>query len=429
MKRVFTLCALTVLTFHMGFTQVKIVERSAPKAPAWIGISIPDYIIVSAEEPVLDAAKQRCLSDIRQSIVNAVAVNVASDELSYERQEEQDGAANLYRHYESQVKTRAGRLPFITNISLSDAEIYWEKRLVKKEKRYYFICHVKYPFPQTRRNALITEFLRQDRAQYDKYLTLKQNFDTFTQVEYIGQAITELEPLIAYFFDDLRRDEALALQRNYRKLYSAISAVPYENGLGEHLFYLSLPGRRVTTSRTPMIKSPYATDISVTPTVEGMYRVTYNYEQCLDDDDNTIELVYLFGGQAVKHHFSFDVRQGKMAVVPYGQLELDLTPATEAADSCARITGWMDLRSKYEGTFETIGLNLSAEGIGTRIYTELMSRFEGKGTHRLGFVFEGPFPISGKRTALAQGVLTLRNVQTGKSEDVRFALPYQIRIR
>ena len=31
--------------------------------------------------------------------------------------------------------------------------------------------------------------------------------------------------------------------------------------------------------------------------------------------------------------------------------------------------------------------------------------------------------------ALAQGVVTLRNVQTGESRDVRFALPYKIKIQ
>ncbi len=429
MKRVFALCLLTSMTFYAASAQVKIVERSAPKAPAWIGISEPDYVIVSAEEPALDAAKQRCLQDIRQSIANAVAVNIASDELSSERQQERNGIEEIYRSYESQVRTTAGRLPFITNISLSDAEIYWEKHLEKKERRYYFVCHAKYPFPRTRRNALIEEFLRQDRAQYDKYLALKKNFDTFTRIEYIGQAITELEPLSTYFFDEMRRNEVLALQRNYRKLYAAISAVPYENALGEHVFYLSLAGRRVTTSRPPTIKSPYATDIVVTPAAENMYRVTYNYEQCLDDDENTIELIYLLGGRAVKHRFGFDVRQEKTAVIPCGEVELDLVPAPEGADRCVRITGWMNLRSKYESPFQITGLNLSAEGIGTRICTESTSDFKGAGTHRLGFVAEGSFPVSDKRAALAQGVLTLRNVQTGKSEEVRFALPYRIRFQ
>ena len=118
-----------------------------------------------------------------------------------------------------------------------------------------------------------------------------------------------------------------------------------------------------------------------------------------------------------------------MSVIPCGTLELDLTPHANAADSCSTVTVWLDLRSKYEAPFEVTALNLTADGIGVRIYTDLMARFEGKSTHRLGFRFDGPFPISARRAALAQGVVTLRNVQTGESRDVRFALPYKIKIQ
>lgn len=427
-RRLFiTLSAL--LALHAATAQEKVLESSARKAPAWIGTTESEFIIVSAEETTLDAAQKRCLNDIRQSIVNAVCVNIRSEEALTERQTEDAVTSDIYRRYESQLKTVAGRLPFITGISLSDAETYWEKRYMKRDKSTYYLCHVRYPFPITRRNALIAEFLRQDRAQYARLTALKEQFDTFSRVEEIDRAITELEPLIAYFFDDMRRDEAQALQRNYRKLYTMISVVACGNELGEHTFCFTLNGRRVTTSRRPTIRSQWATGIVVTPTDEGLYRVTYNYEMCPDDTENSIELIYLLGGQAVRHSFTFDVRQDKMSVIPCGTLELDLTPHANAADSCATVTGWLDLRSKYEAPFEVTGLNLTAEGIGVRIYTDLMARFEGKSTHRLGFRFDGPFPITTRRAALAQGVITLRNVQTGESRDVRFALPYKIRIQ
>lgn len=429
MKHRLLIALSALLALHAATAQEKVLESSAKKAPVWIGTTEAGSIIVSAEEPTLDAAQKRCLNDVRQSIVNAVCVNIRSEETLTERQTEYTVASDIYRRYESQLKTVAGRLPFITGISISDAETYWEKRYMKRDKRTYYICHVRYPFPITRRNALIAEFLRQDREQYAKLTALKERFDTFTQIEAIDRAITELEPLIAYFFDDMRRDEAVALQRNYRKLYTMISTVACGNELGEHTFCFTLNGRRVTTSRRPTVQSQWATGIVITPTDEGRYRVTYNYEMCPDDMENSIELIYLLGGQVVRHSFTFDVRQDKMSVIPCGTLELDLTPHGNAADSCATVTGWLDLRSKYEAPFEVMGLNLSVEGIGDRIYTDLLARFEGKGTHRLGFRFDGPFSITTRRAALTQGVITLRNVQTGESRDVRFALPYKIRIQ
>ncbi len=429
MKRILTLCLAALALVETGAAQEKIQERSAPKAPKWIGTSASEYIIVSAEEPTLDAARDRCLKDIQQAIVNTVSVNICSDEQLFEQQHERDGASTFSRDYESQIRTQAGRLPFITNITLSDAEIYWERRLVKKEKRTYYICHAKYPFPLTRRNELIAEFMRQDREQYAKYLALKEELDTFTRIEDIGRAITDLGQLYDYFFDGRRRGEVEALQRKYRSAYGEIAAIPYSNELGEHYFYLTIAGRRVTTSRAPVIKSQYATDIVVTPVGESLYRVTYNHEQCLDEDDNRIELIYMLGAQAVRHGFSFDVREGKVTVIPQGEIELDLRPAADslAAGNSPRITGWINLRTKYDTPFEVTALNLTAEGIEARIETALSSRFEGKGTHRLAFVVEGDFPTTPRRAALARGVLTVRNLQSGKSEEIRIALPYKIR--
>lgn len=429
MKRTLLIALSALLTLQAVSAQEKLLERSDKKSPGWIGTTESGFVIVSAEEPTLDAARKRCLNDIRQSIVNAVCVNIRSGETLTERQTELAGASDIYRRYESQLQTVAGRLPFITGISISDAETYWEKRYVKREKRVYYICHVRYPFPITRRNALIAEFLRQDREQYDRLLALKARFDTFTRVEEIDRAITELEPLIAYFFDDARRDEAQALQRNYRKLYGMISTVACGNELGEHTFCFMLNGRRVTTSRRPTVRSQWAEGIVVTPTDGELYRVTYDYEMCPDDAENGIELTYQLGGQALRHSFAFDVRQEKMSVIPCGTLELDLAPHGNAADSCACVTGWLDLRSKYEAPFEVTALNFTAEGIGGRIRTEPTARFEGKSTHRLGFRFDRPCPVSARRAALAQGVVTLRNIRTGESRDVRFALPYKIRIQ
>lgn len=420
---------LMLLLTLTGLGQEKVLERSAKQAPAWIGTTEREYIIVSAEETTLDAAKSRCLNDIRQAIVSAVCVNIQSAETLSEQQIERNGETDLYRRYESQLRSVAGRLPFITGISLSEGETYWERRYVKREKRSYFICHVRYPFPTMQRNALIAEFLQQDRAQYGKYLELRERFDTFTRVEEIDRAITELEPLISYFFDDMRRDEAQALQRNYRKLYGMISTETCGNELGEHLFCFLLNGRRVTTSRKPTVRSQWATDIVVTEQDDGLYRVNYDYEMCPDEGENRIELIYLLGGQAVRHSFAFDVRQNRMTVIPCGEIGLDLVPKDNMIDSCASVTGWLDLRSKYKAPFEVTSLDLTVEGIGTRIHTDLTSRFEGNGIHRLGFHVDGPFPVTPRRAALASGLVTVRNVLTGEIRDIRFALPYKIRIQ
>ena len=77
MKHLIVIVSLLLATPNL-FVQQKVVERSAKKTPNWIGVAQTDYVIVSAEDATLEAAKERCLANIRQAIISSVAVNISS---------------------------------------------------------------------------------------------------------------------------------------------------------------------------------------------------------------------------------------------------------------------------------------------------------------------------------------------------------------
>lgn len=294
---------LFVIPLH---AQYKVIESSSKKAPSWIGVSQSDYIIVSSEGGSLDDAKVKCLEYIKQSIITSVAVNISSTEKFSESVEMVGESMNANRKYESEIESIAGSLPFISGILIDDAEIYWKKLYNKKDKSYKYEVHAKYPFSSIRRGELVSEFMAQDKEQYDKYLSLKDAFDTFDNVEFIDQAISNLHALRKYFFDAKRQAEVDALVNNYRRLYKAISLLPYSEKLGEIVYYLELDGRKVTCSRKPTVKSQYATNIQVIPNEDKTYTLTYNYDYCLPEDDNTIEVIQKFASGSVKNTFYFD---------------------------------------------------------------------------------------------------------------------------
>lgn len=325
-------------TLAVAAAPVKVVERSASKRPSWLGVTVKDFVVVSAEAATLDEARDRCMTDIRQSIVNAVAVNISSEEISTEGQTVRNGAVDRYGSYLSNVKTIAGQLPFLTGIALSKGEIYWEKCLVKTEKRYYYVCHVKYPFSESERNRLIAQFKKQDREQYAKYLEIKRKFSTFTQIDYVAEASAQLTALLDYFFDNLRRSEVSTLRDSYRRCYDRLMLVPQESRLGEYTYTLELDGRRMTCSKLPRATSELATDIQIRPDGGGLYRVSYNYETVTADDSPTIELRIGLGTKTLKHTIHFDVREEMMSMHPFGCIEIDLTrspevPAEEATQA------------------------------------------------------------------------------------------------
>ena len=438
------------------YAQEKVVERSSKKAPQWVGVSIADHIVVSAEAKTLSEAKDKCIADIRQSIINSVATNISSKELTLDTQTINGQTTEVLRRYESQVQAIAAKLPFVTGVSLDDAEIYWQKIYNKREKSYKYEVHAKYPFSLLKRNSLIMEYLKQEQEQNEKYHALKSEFSTFTEIEFINRAIAELKALEQYFVDQKRKDEAKVLASNYHKLYSQISIVPYHNALGEIVYYLNLEGRRMTTSRRPNIKSQYATSISFAPAEQNMYRITYNYDNCQDNDENKIEVIHNFASGSTRYSFYFDVSKDKLQIVPNGLIEMDVQVATSAApakveavaeeqqgeqndqmveatadeviagEKPAKIAGWIDLRSKYDTAFDVIHINFSASGTRIRANSDLSASFEGKGNHRLAFNVEGKYLPTESNSSMARGVITVINKATKKQEEIKFYLPYKI---
>lgn len=304
MKRVLSLI-LIIIPFAVILGQEKVVERSAKKAPSWIGLSESGYIITSSVGETLDEARGACLSNIRQLIASSVAVNISASESFSEAITMSNNGMGEDRSYSQDVESIAASLPYITNILIDDAELYWQKVYNKTSKEYKYEVHAKYPFSDFTRAKLISDFLEQDQRQYDKYLKLKEDYSSFTEVEFIDRAINELHTLRNYFFDAKRQNEVDALTIDYRKLYSAISIVPFSEKLGEIVYYLELNGRRVTSSKKPTVKSDYASSIQVYNLENGMSKITYSAEYCLPEDENIIKVSLRVGSYTVKNTFSF----------------------------------------------------------------------------------------------------------------------------
>ena len=406
--------------------QEKVVERSQSKAPTWRGTAQEDFIIVSSEKAVLNEAQEDCLDQIRKMIVSSISVHINAQECKTTQQIVVNGHEQIDQSYEEKVQATAARLPYITHISLSKAEIYWERRLQKKQKTYYYICHVKYPFSQAERNDLILQFKKQDNDQTARLDALKKAYDHFTELEYIAEAINDLNPLIGYFFDQRRKDEATALKQNYQKLYSEISIRPYENELGHHRFYFWLHNRRMTTSARAVLRSEFATNLVVRPIADTLYELSYDHETCREQDENRIDLMYRLNGHTLKYDFEFDPRQGKTQVLPMGEIRIRLTPAQDPATAVSSFEGWIDLKSKNEEAFEVEQVEIAIPSLTERLTAHPHLRFEGQGRHVLHFTAQCEALKIQTRLALAEGYLVVRNLRSGKTSEVSFALPYKI---
>ncbi len=307
-KGLFILFLATSVALNL-YSKDRIVDRSS-STPKWIGTVVKDCFSTSAIGQTMDQAQQKCMDNVRQHIVTSIAANVSSYDTYKSLQVTQNDLINVFEEFSSNVNTQGAQLPFLTGISISNAEeIYWEKHYVKDEERYYYVYHILYPFPDSERDKYIQEFLILDKEQYDKYLRLKEEVDTFKQVEFISEAISEISFLKDYFFDSKRKKELSQLQYRYSKLYDQIVLQPLEESLGKVTYHLMLNGRVVTISKLPKIKTPSAaTELSVVANDDDTYTLTYNYEYCMEEDDNKIDLSYYVGGRSIKRTIFFHVK-------------------------------------------------------------------------------------------------------------------------
>lgn len=147
--------------------------------------------------------------------------------------------------YSSVLMTEAGKLPYLNNITLSNAEsIYWERVYSKKTKTYRYEYSVLYPFPEATRRQLIEAFLAIDDAKQAEYERLRGELETITDLDRIQQNVNELDGLYGYFFDATRKGAVETLKRNYLALYNGLSVEVESETPGACVYSLRLGGRR-----------------------------------------------------------------------------------------------------------------------------------------------------------------------------------------
>lgn len=307
--RIILVSILLALGGTCSYAQEKVVESSTRHAPEWIGTAIRDYVVTGAEAATLSAAKDMAINDIRSQIVSAVASNVISISRTDTRSIKVDDEEAYSREYYSHVQTTAANLPFVSGISLSDdVESYWERRYIKNEKRHYYSYHLKYHFPKSRLDRLIAEYREMDASRWSRYTELKQQLDSFSNVEDIQKAVNELASLASWFEEGYRKEAVLALRKSYIDSYSGIYLIPISNTPGCFVYRLQLNGRSLECSAAPSLKSEYATHIECIPSGDMTYVVRYCYDGVREYDRKEILLVYRFGPKTLRYVIDFKLQ-------------------------------------------------------------------------------------------------------------------------
>ncbi len=392
-KRAVTLTAATMLFSVVSLSAaVKVVERSSKKAPVWLNTMETEYIIPSAVADDLERAKALCMDNIRTQVIESVAQNVQSSSASTLSQETMtSGITDFVDNFSSTFKTQAATVPFLTGISASKAEdYYWEKRQDKDTGEITWLYSIKYPFPRIELKRLVDIFDTNDRKMVARYEQLRAEYDDIESVEQIDKAVSDLKPLIDYFFDDVRKGDALTLQRNYSALYGRIFLSEVSSRPGEYVYRLMLGDNPVSISRKPSLKSETLTQLHAEKRGTE-WVVTYDYSDADVNEQNVIRLSQRIGPLSIREEIFADLAGTVIEIKPVGEVSMSAEVRTDSVVS--GITMRMDANTNHND-LKIKGVTLRVPGIMMPVIADgLDIALTGRGVDTVTLTLPGPYEI------------------------------------
>jgi len=405
--------------------KIKVVEKSAKKAPIWLNTTQKDYIITSAVSNNPEKAKNECMDNIRKYIIDAVAQNVKSTSQSTINQESvNNGIVNFLDKYTYSAKTQSANVPYLTGISESKIEdSYWEKRQDTETKQITYLYSVKYPFPSLELKKLVHEFRQQDEEMNNNYKKLEEQYEIIESVEQIDKAITDLNPLIHYFFDDIRKEAAKNLQNNYRQLYNQIVYKEISNKPGCYTFQLTLREQPISISQRPVLKSETLTQLRGEQTNKE-WKIFYNYETCDPTEENFASITFRPGGKLLSQKFYIDLNQNCIQLFP--SKEVYLTAAEKNDSLVSNLSVRMNIEAR--GNYTITGLTLNVPGLSKPLFADDLNIHIQNGNNQT-IIISYPESIEllqkqNYRRNILKGYMEVKNEENANKR-VDFSLPFK----
>lgn len=436
MKLLRTLAALLLLAVMAlpAAADSKVVERSAKKAPQWLGAPADGYLVVTVEAPSLAEAQRMAVNEITERIIQAVASNVVVEQRSSASETVTGGnVVSSDDTYARSSSIRSANFPFLSGISLSKAaDIYWVKLQDKKTKVERYEYSVRYPFTRLELQTLQADFKKLDDEKMARLEELESTADALTAVEQIGAGLADLDGLAAYFFDAPRVARVKALRARYNDLYKSLALTGSIVAPGRIECGVTLQGRPVSCGFTPTVKANCANNIGLIPR-DGRYVITYQTADCLADEDNWIDVDVRVRGKSLAHRFVLaDAAAGagaaeKFSVVPCGTLSVmaDSIDAAGARVGALRVT--LSLDNRGDTDFGVKALRVDLPGIATPLEVDdIDAIFTSRGIVKLRCRVGGYVRVVPRRGNSASGTVELANPLTGRVESVRFTLPVAV---
>lgn len=352
-----------------------------------------NYIIAEGRGKTHEEARHKAFTTVKESIVNAVAVNVAST-VQMDVTEEVINNVRLFRE-NTQIQTTVASnfLRSLRGVQVGKAtDWYWEERRTA-EKEHYVVYHIKYPFTEGELNTYIQEWEALDAALARELASLGTKAES-------AQSVGELELLkieaarLALIFKEPRRTLALNVQARIEQKLSDVRLEVVDHQRGQLLIALRSNGTRLEAMDDLRFDSPCAVLSAQQFLNEDLlYLIDYDVTYCHQADDQIVIGTTVDGEElkleaiipADPAHVQFAVQGPLQLYRIQGHLHEWHLPIRLVEDEEVEITEIEIILERVEGRFLASLSRRGRAGLFTRLEQRMGMVLSGKGDHMLRF--------------------------------------------
>lgn len=429
LRRAVTTLLLAILLTSPLHGEDKVVDRSAKKTPEWLTGPAEGFLVVTVEASTVADAQKKALNEVTERIIHSIASNVSVTQTNIASEVYTDGTVRSTDSYSRTSNIRSANLPFLKGISLSKAsDIYWVRLRDKKSGAEHYEYSVKYPFSRMDQRMLEADFDDYDKAKEADLQELENGIDNFTSIEDIRSAIVKAETLEEYFFDNVRAARVKGLKTRYNDLYKSLGITGSVTSPGVIECALTVGGRAVRCGSAPAVTSNCASNIRTIP-ADGAFRIEYDTADCIEDEDNYINVSFRINGKKTERKFSFghDEPAGKFSVVPQGTVYLTADTVSTTDNTVSGIEIRLTLNNRGTTDFGVKSLELNVPGLRRAlIIDDIDAVYTSRGNVTLKCRVNGTIAAdtSAPFTGTLSGRISLVNPLSGSVTQTRIALPY-----
>ena len=257
------------------------------------------YELRKSKGLTIEEAQNVVMTSLLNKIASSVAVQVTG-EIVNDVDWTTVGDKEVYiEKVTNNTTTKIAKMPALQGISLTKADVYWERYINKKTKETCYDYYILYPFTSHELQELIDIYNAQEKALNARIDDYRLDLNEADNIDGMLEEIEKMKTMMAEMGkDDVKYTKLQSVVKLYEKaikdVYVEVVENYNENNRGTIVIQLKHDERVMKTKSLPQLRGNCARDF--TKKHDGN-KIILNFStyDCYEQDDNYVEVHFSFG--------------------------------------------------------------------------------------------------------------------------------------